>query len=162
MISTAIIAALNAHAIACLHVNAGQYRPCQVTVGDYTPPEYYRVPELMNAFIDEVNHAWLHTDSVALAAHVLWRLNSIHPFINGNGRTARALCYFVICVNAEGMLSGKTTLPELIRRDHDEYVKHLKDADQKAAAGDQTAVAGLHAFLVRLLNEQLASAADGE
>ena len=92
MISTAIIKALNAHAISCLHVNSGEYRPCPVTVGGYTPPEHYRVPELMNAFVNEVNHDWQSSDALALATHVLWRRNHIHPFINGNGRTARALC----------------------------------------------------------------------
>lgn len=90
MISGAIIKALNAHAISCLHVNAGDYRPCPVTVGNYTPPAHYRVPELMSAFINEVNHAWQGADTLALAAFVLWKLNRIHPFINGNGRTARA------------------------------------------------------------------------
>jgi hypothetical protein len=29
-----------------------------------------------------------------LAAYGLWRLNWIHPFVEGNGRTARAVCYF--------------------------------------------------------------------
>ena len=42
MISKALIAALNYHAISCLHVNAGEYRPCPVTVGKHRPPEHYR------------------------------------------------------------------------------------------------------------------------
>ena len=32
-LSQTIIKALNFHAIACLHVNAGEYRPCKVHVG---------------------------------------------------------------------------------------------------------------------------------
>ena len=35
MISTTLIKALNYHAISCLHVNAGEYRPCRVQVGDH-------------------------------------------------------------------------------------------------------------------------------
>ena len=73
MISTAIIKALNVHAISCLHVNAGEYRPCPVQVGDYTPPEHYRVPELMNAFVNEVNRNWEAADALALATYVLWQ-----------------------------------------------------------------------------------------
>ena len=33
-LSQTLIKALNFHAIACLHTNAGEYRPCQVVVGD--------------------------------------------------------------------------------------------------------------------------------
>ena len=68
MISTALLTALNYHAIACLHVNAGQYRPCEVTVGDHDPPAHHRVPELMNAFINEVNRYWETTDVLTLAS----------------------------------------------------------------------------------------------
>jgi Fic family protein len=156
MISTAIIKALNAHAISCLHVNAGEYRPCPVSVGDYIPPESYLVPSLMDDFVNEVNHFWAQWDTVALAAYVLWRLNSVHPFINGNGRTARALCYFVVCVKAGGLLHGSRTLPELIRQNRGEYVALLKEADATSTQPDF--LKGLHAFLTRLLNEQLESA----
>jgi len=158
MISTSIITTLNAHAIACLHVNAGQYRPCPVTVGEYHPPEHYRVPELMNAFVNEVNHIWQNSDDVALATYVLWRLNHIHPFINGNGRTARALCYYVICVKAGGLLGGNTALPELIRRNRDEYVRLLREADAGFAANNPNFLGGLHAFIVGLVSEQMATA----
>jgi hypothetical protein len=71
MISTRIIEALNAHTISCLHVNAGRYRPCPVQVGDYNPPDHYLVPELMNAFVNEVNLVWRESDPVGLAAYVL-------------------------------------------------------------------------------------------
>jgi Fic family protein len=158
MISSAIICALNAHAISCLHVNAGQFRPCDVTVGEYKPPEHFRVQELMNAFVNEVNHDWETVDIVALATFVLWRLNFIHPFINGNGRTARALCYFVICVKAGGLLKGETTLPELIRANRDEYVTLLQAADAAFKKRDSNYLEDLHVFLTRLLNEQLNAA----
>ncbi len=158
MVSTAIITALNAHAISCLHVNAGQYRPCPVNVGGYVPPDHYRVPELMNAFVNEVNHIWQNSDGVALAAYVLWRINHIHPFINGNGRTARALCYFVVCLKAGGLLGGDTALPELIRQNHDEYIRLLQEADAGYVAGNADYLNGLHQFIVRLVEEQLASA----
>ena len=61
-----------------------------VTVGDYHPPEHYRVQALMDDFVNNVNRSWENADPVVLATLVLWRLNNIHPFINGNGRTARA------------------------------------------------------------------------
>lgn len=112
-LSQQIIKAFNFHAIACLHTNAGEYRPCAVKVADqYVPPDHYRVAALMDDFVNEVNRSWNQADPVLLATFVLWRLNNIHPFINGNGRTARAACYFVLCVQAGGWLRGKTILPD--------------------------------------------------
>ena len=102
-LSQALIKALNYHAIACLHVNAGEYRPCEVKVGDYEPPAHYRVQALMDDFVNLVNRYWENEDPILLSAFVLWQLNVIHPFINGNGRTAHACCYFVLCVKSGGM-----------------------------------------------------------
>ena len=157
LLSIEVIRALNYHAISCLHTNPGEFRPCKVTVGAYEPPPHYQVPALMNMFVDDVNRAWETADPVILAAYVLWRLNQIHPFINGNGRTARAACYFVLCMKAGGWLPGEPILPELIRANRDEYVAALKAADASAAAGVPD-LSVLHAFLTRLINEQLAGA----
>lgn len=43
-LSQHVIKAFNFHAIACLHTNPGEYRPCQVTVGQHVPPAHFRVP----------------------------------------------------------------------------------------------------------------------
>lgn len=161
MLSSAIIKALNFHAITCLHTNAGEYRPCPVHVGEdkktaYKPPEHYRVEALMNDMINMVNRMWDSTDAVVLACFVLWRLNWIHPFINGNGRTARATSYFVLCMKAGGWLRGKTLLPELIKRDRPEYVAALKVVDESATKGNVD-LSALHALVSKLLKEQLDS-----
>lgn len=132
LLSQTVIKAINYHAIACLHPYAGDYRPCPVIVGDYEPPDHYRVAALMDDFVDRVNRYWdTASDEVYLAAYVLWRLNWIHPFINGNGRTARASCYFVMCLKMGGWLPGKTILPELLRQPQyrQRYVLALRHAD---------------------------------
>ena len=157
MISTSLVKALNYHAISCLHVHAGEYRPCPVTVGSHHPPDHYRVPEMMESFINEANRFWDSRDALVLAAYCLWRLNYIHPFINGNGRTARALCYFVVCVKANGWLPGQFILPELIRQNHDEYVSLLQSADDGFKNGKQDYLEGLCTFLSNLLHKQLRS-----
>lgn len=156
-LSAHIIKALNCQAITCLHTNAGEYRPCPVSVGIHRPPEHYRVDALMEDFINMVNRQWDNTDPVVLAAFVLWKLNYIHPFINGNGRTARAACYFVLCVTAGGWLPGKTILPELIRRERGAYVDALIKADEAAAEG-RLDISALHGFLSNLLEEQISGA----
>ena len=155
-LSTQVMKALNFQAISCLHTNAGEFRPCEVRVGEYVPPAEHSVPALMEDFVNYVNYMWREADVVVLAAYVLWRLNHIHPFINGNGRTARAICYFVVCVKSGGCLPGTSILPELLRRERDEYVEKLKLVDESLSTQfDLTPLADL---IKRLLEEQLSSA----
>lgn len=149
-----LLKAINYHAIACLHTNAGQYRPCEVKVGDYKPPSPHRVMALMEDFVNVVNRQWEAEDPVVLATFVLWRLNHIHPFINGNGRTARAACYFVLCMRSGGWLKGDIILPELIRQNRDEHVVALRKVDESLLNGALDLLP-LHALLVRLLKQQL-------
>lgn len=158
VLSQHIIKAFNFQAITCLHIDAGEYRPCPVTVGAHTPPDFYRVPALMDDFVNVVNRNWDQTDAVVLATFVLWRLNNIHPFINGNGRTARAACYYVLCVKAGGLLPGQTILPELIRQNRQEHIDALQHAHASFAASGNPDLAPLHVIITRLIDEQIASA----
>lgn len=160
-LSSAILKALNFHAIACLHTSAGEYRPGQViiqsgdpSIADYHPPQFYLVRDLVDDMINTVNRGWDAFDSVELAAFVLWRLNCIHPFINGNGRTARAACYFLLCVKAGGWLPGTNILPALLKRDRVQYIDALRQVDESAAKGALD-LGPLHALLDKLLAEQL-------
>jgi Fic family protein len=155
-LSQAVVKAINYHAIACLHTNAGEFRPCEVSVGDHSPPQHFRVQALMDDFVNTVNRRWETADPVALSTFVLWRMNYIHPFINGNGRTARAAAYFVLCVKAGGWLSGDVILPELLRQNRPEYVEALRIADQSIASGTLD-LSVLHEMIVRLLSEQVAA-----
>ncbi len=73
---------------------AGRYRRVQVyiTGSEYVPPEPVAVPGLMADFGDWLNSdeaAALHPVERATLAH--FRLVHIHPFTDGNGRTARLL-----------------------------------------------------------------------
>jgi Fic family protein len=139
-LSQTVLKALNFHAIACLHTNAGEFRPCSVHVeypdpkDNYQAPEHYRVQALMDNFINVVNSAWHNSDPTALAAFVLWRLCAIHPFINGNGRTARSAAYFVICVKSGGWLPGKENMVTLLKQ-HPDYNSALRAADDSLKTG---------------------------
>ncbi|MDN7906215.1 Fic family protein [Burkholderia diffusa] len=163
-LSERIIKALNYHAIACLHDYAGEYRPCIVELGknegDHRPPMPHSVPAQMEHFVHYVNSRWTKFDAPKLAAFVLWRLNHIHPFVNGNGRTARAAAYFVACLRIGGALPGKKTLPELLCDNRSEYVAALKVADRSQANGVKLDLDPLTDLISRLLDEQVASAAD--
>ncbi|MFQ5342920.1 MAG: Fic family protein [Anaerolineae bacterium] len=73
---------------------AGRYRRGQVRItgSEYVPPEAVSVPALMQELV-----AWLDSDDasarhpVETAALSHFRLVHIHPFVDGNGRTARLL-----------------------------------------------------------------------
>lgn len=156
-LSSTLIKALNYHAIACLHSHAGEYRPCPVRVGNYQPPDHNQVPQKMKDFINKVNSSWNTADPYVLASYCLWGLNHIHPFVNGNGRTSRVLCYFVICIKAGGWLPGSPILPHLIRQNRDEYVKLLKAADDAYKNNRYDGLRDLHEFISKLLKQQINS-----
>ena len=157
-LSQHVIKALNFQAITCLHIDAGAYRPCEVTVGTYQPPAFYRVPALMDDFVNTVNRIWDKTDELVLATYVLWRLNNIHPFINGNGRTARAACYFVICLKGRGWPLGSPILPELIKRERVAYCAALQHRHDTFAATGSPDLQPLHQIVSALAAEQAQSA----
>lgn len=157
MLSIEVIKALNYHAISCLHVSAGEFRPCPVYLNGsaHRPPEHFQVPALMQMFTNDVNRNWERADPVSMAALVLWRLNFIHPFVNGNGRTARVVCYLVLCLKVQAWLPGNKLLPERIRERRADYVSALQHADNSFHTG-KLDLAPLHALLSELLNEQIA------
>lgn len=155
LLSQTVIKAINYHAIACLHTNAGEYRPCPVKVGEYVPPEHYRVSALMDDFVNVVNRRWEEADPIWLTAYVLWRLNYIHPFINGNGRTSRAACYFVLCVKARGWLGGTRILPELFSQERPQYLDALRQVDETVLQDCmEPDLAPLENLVLRLLKKQ--------
>ena len=141
-VSSDLIKAFNYHAIACLHPNAGVYRPCQVKImgrdenGNptpiYVPPEHYAVPSLMDEMVNDINRHWESTDPIKLGAYGLWRLNWIYPFVNGNGRTARALCYYLLCVRT-GTALPRPQLPSLITGKRDEYLAAIDQTSNRFA-----------------------------
>lgn len=112
---------------------------------------------MMDMFVDEVNRHWDTYDPVFLATYVLWKLNYVHPFINGNGRTARVACLFVLCLKLGTWLGGDRLLPELIVENRPEYVAALRAADASMLAGALD-LSALNALVVRLLEQQAQSA----
>lgn len=76
---------------------AGKWRTAVPNVGSYVPPEAERVPMLMYEFGDELKFRQNRIDSAnekevaELLAYSHHKLVHIHPFMNGNGRTARLL-----------------------------------------------------------------------
>ena len=105
--------------------NAGFYRnvPVRLSGSRTVLPNPRKVPDLMSAF-----HQWLQSSQdihpVDLAAEAHYRLVTIHPFVDGNGRTARLLMNFILLCHGYP--------PAIIRKS--ERGKYL-DALEKAQTG---------------------------
>lgn len=146
---SSVILQLQRLALKRLSAYAGVFRPAGVDIGgsQHKPVEAYLVPARVEEMCDYVTDHWMKPP-IHLMAYVLWRLNWIHPFTDGNGRTARAVAYLVLCVRLGYRLPGTKTIPELIAGDKDPYYAALEAAD----AGDLTI---LEKLLAALLAQQL-------
>ncbi len=111
---------------------AGTYRNTPVEIGQssHVPPEHFFVPEKVNALCDYVNKNWDTKSAIHLAAYVLWRLNWIHPFADGNGRTSRAVMYVILNIRLDALLAGAPTIPDQIASDKAPYYSALEAADE--------------------------------
>lgn len=151
--------ALNAAAIANIAQFGGRFRKQPIAVGDHIPPHFRDVDEEIDIMLSIVHENWtLVRSPTVLAAFVLWRLNWIHPFVEGNGRTARAACYYLICLRAGQLLPGKKIVPERIRDKRKPYYAALKAADLHWENEGQLNVDQLAAYLQDLLRDQLREA----
>jgi len=81
--------------------NAGRYRTVQVRISgsEYIPPDALLVPQMMDDFFIHYNKQKKVLHPIILAAEMHERLVTIHPFIDGNGRTARLLMNFILLHN---------------------------------------------------------------
>ena len=60
---------------------------------DYIPPEYCDIPGLLDELVEYVNTTDDHPLIIAAVVH--YQLVTIHPFEDGNGRTARLLSGYI-------------------------------------------------------------------
>jgi Fic family protein len=82
-------------------------------------------------------------------------MNWIHPFIEGNGRTARAVAYYLFCVRDGALLGGSKIMPERIKEDRDGYEAALTAADRAWDQG-QLDFSQMEDYLAAIVQAQLA------
>ena len=90
--------------------------------GIFFPPSWREIPALMSEFCMYLNTEWDGGDMFHLGAYALWRLPAIHPFMDGNGRVARSLCF--------ALMRAKDGRLRPCRFDRRTYVAKLKQTDQ--------------------------------
>ena len=111
--------------------HAGKYRTGQVfiTGTEYVPPTAEEVPGLMDALVGELNRKKDAMHPVRLAAYAHRRLVDIHPFQDGNGRTARLLMNLILVNRGYCIVS----IPPVLRHD---YITALQRAQRSEAPSD--------------------------
>ncbi len=81
--------------------NAGRYRsvPVRISGSEHKPPQPFLSDKLMEDYLIHYRQQRAVMHPVILAAEMHERLVSIHPFIDGNGRTARLVMNLVLLRN---------------------------------------------------------------
>ena len=152
-----LILGLQRRALEGISSFAGSYRPgaVKIEMSSHVPPGAHLVPELLEDLCDYVNENW-HRTAIHLAAYILWRLNWIHPFDDGNGRTSRIVSYIVLLVKIGRDLGGSPTITDLIVEHRSDYFAALDAADTKLRKQIMD-VGAMEALLSSLLAKQLTS-----
>lgn len=152
------ILALHREALSGISSYAGLWRPAGVEIqgSKHSPPGAHLVPELAENMCDYVNERWRDATAIHLAAYLMWRLNWIHPFADGNGHTARMTSYVVMSIKIGAVLAGTPTIPEQIVDNRVPYFEALDEADE-AYKNDRIDVSKMEELLAGLLANQLVS-----
>lgn len=152
------ILALNRAALEGLSRYAGNYRPDKVGISGskHQPPSRHLVPELVEELCDYVNENWGRSP-IHLASYVMWRLNWIHPFADGNGRTTRMIAFVVLCVRLGYRVPVRKTIPEQISQNKKPYYDALELADEAYEKSKKIDVSAMEKLIGDLLTIQLAS-----
>jgi len=109
--------------------NAGVYRKVPVIIAgvDFKFPPPSKIRPLMEEFVAEIPSLRKRVHPVEYSALIHLRFVSIHPFIDGNGRTARLLMNLALLQTGYVI----TVIPPILRR---EYLDSLKASNK----GDNT------------------------
>jgi Fic family protein len=152
---------LHAVALKGIHLLAGTFRngPAKIHGSNHEPPEAFRVADEVADMCEYVNDHWRDGSALHLGAYVLWKLNWIHPFADGNGRTARALSYVVLSIKLDGLLPGKDTIPDQIAANKTPYYDALEKADEAWKKHGKVDVSDVEQLLASKLATQLVEAA---
>ena len=128
---------LNRISIKNIEAEAGRWRdvPIEIEGSRHQPPPAEDVPKHIDDLCDYVNEHWDDRSPFHLAAYVMWRLNWIHPFVDGNGRTTRAVSYYVLCAKLQFHMPGVTTVAEMIAQNKNPYYRALESADSAEQNG---------------------------
>ncbi len=97
----------------------------------YRPPSTDKVPMLVDSFLNWFNSKEvIEVDPVVYAGITHYEIVRIHPFIDGNGRTARVMATLVLYKRGFDV-KRFFTLDDYYDNDRNSYYKALQNVDQK-------------------------------
>jgi len=155
------IAELNRFAVQNVRRSAGRFRNIPIGISNtiHEPPPHEEVEKHLREMCAYVNEHWRTNnddvrDAVHLASYVMWRINWIHPFRDGNGRTSRTVSYLVLTVRLGQLLPGEPTIADQIVENKIPYYDALDDADA-AWRQHRLDLSTMERLIERLLEKQL-------
>lgn len=108
--------------------SAGDIRLAQVYVDSKYFPHFAKVPDLLHQLADQINSRIGNVDGheiLKLAADLHYNFVNIHPFGDGNGRTARLLMNYI-------QLYWNEPLIKIFTEDRAEYIDALIETENQA------------------------------
>jgi|SRR3989344_3413239 len=105
---------------------AGNYRNSNVIIvgSEHTPPDAFRVPIVMGDLIKWLRENQKKLHPIELAAIFHHKLVFIHPFFDGNGRTARLAMNLLL-------MQKSYPMAVMLKNDRKKYYQTLSRADEK-------------------------------
>ena len=109
------------------HKTPGEFRISQNWIGGsmpskavYVPPPHTEIAELLTDFEKFINNEEIDTPDLIKIAILHYQFESIHPFLDGNGRIGRLL--IPLYIQSKGMLNKSCLyISDYIERNKDEY-----------------------------------------
>ncbi len=156
-----LILDLQKEAVAGIEAEPGQIRrtPVGIHKSEHSPPPPHLVGSYLAEFCEYINDNWHERTAFYLSAYAMWRLNWIHPFTDGNGRTSRALSYALLSIKLGYVLPGAPTILQQIEEDNSHYIEALEKADAAARKGSED-VSEMERMIRAMLAKQLLSVID--
>lgn len=142
----------------------GRYRDVEMHVEDagavvFRAQACRDVKRLMADFFRDLAARWSTGDALDVASFALWRVTWIHPFSDGNGRTAIAFAYACLCLKLGAWLPGGPTVVDLIAADPARCQNVLRMTDRAFAnSAAEPELGAVKAYLDELLLRQMQTA----
>lgn len=99
----------------------------------YTPPGADAVPRMMRSLVDFIRNSELHPLLKACVAHFYFVY--VHPFGDGNGRTARTLSYMML-LKAGYDFFRYFSISDIVAEERGKYYRSMKNVED--SSGDMT------------------------
>lgn len=112
------------------HKLPGEFRSSQNWIGPslkhaiFVPPHHSRVPELMGDLEQFIHNEEIHVPHLVRTALIHYQFETIHPFLDGNGRLGRLLIPLYLA-HANVLSKPALYLSDFFERNKGDYYDHL-------------------------------------